>query len=76
MVAVSGSARAVADVVEAVGPAVVLGPVPEGEGERAYLRVPRTESAELLAALRTVLATRSAHKAENVRVQVDPLALA
>jgi len=76
MVAVSGSARAVADVVEAVGPAEVLGPVPEGEGERAYLRVPRTESAELLAALRTVLATRSAHKAESVRVQVDPPTLA
>jgi primosomal protein N' (replication factor Y) len=76
MVAVSGSARAVADVVEAVGPAEVLGPVPEGEGERAYLRVPRTESAELLAALRTVLATRSAHKAEGVRVQVDPPTLA
>ena len=76
MVAVSGSPRAVAEVVEAVGRGEVLGPVPEGEGERAYLRVPRAESPELLAALRTVLATRSAHKAENVRVQVDPLALA
>jgi hypothetical protein len=38
--------------------------------------VPRAESADLLSALRTVLATRSAHKAESVRVQVDPPALA
>ncbi|HUR13731.1 MAG TPA: primosomal protein N' [Mycobacteriales bacterium] len=80
MVAVSGSPRAVADVVEAVveaaGQGEVLGPVPEGDGERAYLRVPRTDSTPLLAVLRTVLATRSAHKAEGVRVQVDPLALA
>jgi hypothetical protein len=76
MVAVSGSARAVAEVVEAVGRGEVLGPVPEGDGERAYLRVPRAESADLLSALRTVLATRSAHKAESVRVQVDPPALA
>jgi primosomal protein N' (replication factor Y) len=75
MVAVSGAPRAVAEVVEAVGRGEVLGPVPDGEGERALLRVPRTGSAELLGALRTVLATRSAHKAENVRVQVDPLSL-
>ena len=76
MVAVSGSSRAVADVVEAVGhagvEAEVLGPVPEGPGERAYLRVPRAGGAALSAGLRTVLATRSAHKAEPVRVQVDP----
>ncbi len=80
MVAVSGSARAVADVIEAVDvgsvKAEVLGPVPDGEGERAYLRVPRGESAPLLASLRAVLATRSAHKAETVRVQVDPPTLA
>jgi primosomal protein N' (replication factor Y) len=72
MVSVSGSARAVADVVEAVGTGEVLGPVADGDGERAFLRVPRTESAALTTALRTVLATRSAHKAETVRVQVDP----
>jgi len=75
MVEVSGSARAVADVVEAVGVGEVLGPVAAGEGERAYLRVPRTESLALTSALRTVLATRSAHKAEAVRVQVDPPSL-
>ncbi len=72
MIAVSGSARAVADVVEAVGMGEVLGPVADGEAERAYLRVPRAESGGLTAALRTVLSTRSAHKAEPVRVQVDP----
>jgi primosomal protein N' (replication factor Y) len=72
MVSVSGSARAVADVLEAVGIGEVLGPVADGDGERAFLRVPRAESTALTAALRTVLATRSAHKAETVRVQVDP----
>jgi primosomal protein N' (replication factor Y) len=75
MVGVSGSARAVSDVVEAVGLGEVLGPVPEGEGERALLRVPRERTADLTHALRTVLATRSAHKAETVRVQVDPPSL-
>jgi primosomal protein N' (replication factor Y) len=75
MVAVSGSARAVADVVEAVGQGEVLGPVPDGEGERAYVRVAREEGHALATALRTVLATRSAHKAETVRVQVDPPSL-
>jgi primosomal protein N' (replication factor Y) len=75
IVAVSGSATAIADVVEAVGVGEVLGPVPDGEGERALLRVPRERSSELTTALRSVLATRSAHKAENVRVQVDPPSL-
>jgi primosomal protein N' (replication factor Y) len=75
MVAVSGSARAVADVVEAVGVGEVLGPIADGAGERALIRVPRSATAELTSALRTVLATRSAHKAEAVRVQVDPPSL-
>jgi len=75
MVEVSGSARAVADVVAAAGVGEVLGPVAAGEGERAYLRVTRSQSGALTAALRTVLATRSAHKAEAVRVQVDPPSL-
>jgi primosomal protein N' (replication factor Y) len=83
MVALSGSARAVADLVEAVvdvvgastGGAEVLGPVADGEGERVLLRVAREQSASLTTALRTVLATRSAHKAETVRVQVDPPSL-
>jgi primosomal protein N' (replication factor Y) len=75
VVAVSGAARAVADVVEAVGVGEVLGPVEDGEGERALLRVPREQASDLTSALRTVLATRSAHKAEAVRVQVDPPSL-
>jgi primosomal protein N' (replication factor Y) len=76
VVAVSGAPRAVADVVAAVGVGEVLGPVEDGDGERALLRVPREKTAELTSALRTVLATRSAHKAEAVRVQVDPPSLA
>jgi primosomal protein N' (replication factor Y) len=75
MVALSGSRGAVADVVRAVDGAEVLGPVPEGEGERAYLRVPRSEGAALAQQLRAVLATRSARKEETVRVEVDPPAL-
>jgi primosomal protein N' (replication factor Y) len=79
MVALSGSRGAVADVLRAVGGAQVgaevLGPVPDGEGERAYLRVPRTGSSALAQELRAVLATRSARKEETLRVQVDPPAL-
>jgi primosomal protein N' (replication factor Y) len=75
MVAVSGSRDAVASVVQALGPREVLGPVPEGEGERVYVRVPRAEGAVLAGELRSVLATRSAHKEETVRVQVDPTTL-
>jgi primosomal protein N' (replication factor Y) (superfamily II helicase) len=75
MVALSGSRGAVADVVRAVDGAEVLGPVPEGEGERAFLRVPRSEGTALAQQLRAVLATRSARKEESVRVEVDPPAL-
>jgi primosomal protein N' (replication factor Y) len=75
MVEVTGSPRAVADVVEAVGAVEVLGPVAAGDAERAYLRTPRGEAVELAVRLRSVLATRSAHKAEPVRVQVDPPSL-
>jgi primosomal protein N' (replication factor Y) len=79
LVALSGSRGAVADVLRAVGGAQVgaevLGPVPDGEGERAYLRVPRTGSSALAQELRAVLATRSARKEETLRVQVDPPAL-
>jgi primosomal protein N' (replication factor Y) len=75
MVAVSGSRGAVAEVVGAVPAAEVLGPVPDGDGERVYLRVRRSEGAALAAELRALLATRSARKQETVRVQVDPLSL-
>ena len=44
MAAVTGSARRVADLLaHARRRGEVLGPVPAGEGERAFLRVPRAE---------------------------------
>ncbi len=70
--AVEGPASAVAEVVAALPLGEVLGPVPQGEGERAFVRVPRAKGAELAAALAQVLATRSARKAAPVRVVLDP----
>jgi primosomal protein N' (replication factor Y) len=72
---VQGDAQAVAEVLAALGPADVLGPVVVDDQERAFVRVPRQQGAELASALRAVLATRSARKAEAVRVEMDPLAL-
>jgi len=55
----------------------LLGPVPAADDEeRLIVRVPRSRSRELTAALRTVAATRSARKAEPVRIEVDPRELA
>jgi primosomal protein N' (replication factor Y) len=75
MVALSGSRAAVGEVVRAMAPVEVLGPVTDGEGERAFLRVPRQDAATLVQQLRGLLATRSARKEETVRVQVDPPSL-
>jgi primosomal protein N' (replication factor Y) len=72
MASLTGSPQAVADVIAALGQGEVLGPVPHGEGERALVRVPRQQGAELARALAGVLATRSARKAEPVRVVLDP----
>jgi primosomal protein N' (replication factor Y) len=44
--------------------------------ERLLLRVPRARSAELATLLKGVVATRSARKAEPVRVELDPRELA
>jgi primosomal protein N' (replication factor Y) len=46
------------------------------DAERLLLRVPRARSAELAALLKGVVATRSARKAEPVRVELDPRELA
>jgi primosomal protein N' (replication factor Y) len=73
--AVEGTAPAVAEVLAALTVGEVLGPVPHGDGERAFVRVPRPQGAELATALAQVLATRSARKAEPVRVVLDPSAL-
>jgi primosomal protein N' (replication factor Y) len=55
--------------------AEVLGPVPEGEGVRYVVRVPRTAGADLSAALLRLQAQRSARKEPHLRVEVDPVAL-
>lgn len=74
--AVEGTPEAVSDVLAALPLGEVLGPVPHGDGERAFVRVPRPQGAELAGALAKVLATRSARKAEPVRVVLDPQTLA
>ncbi len=70
---VRGSAAAVADLLSGVSVGEVLGPVPDGTGERAFLRVPRSEGAALAMALKAAAGVRSARKAEPVRVEMDPL---
>jgi primosomal protein N' (replication factor Y) len=72
MASVSGSPAAVAELLAAVDVGEVLGPVPDGDGERAFLRVPRAQGAALAAALKAAAAVRSARKAEAVRVEMDP----
>ena len=70
---VRGSAAAVADLLSGVSVGEVLGPVPDGTGERAFLRVPRSEGAALAMALKAAAGVRSARKAEPVWVEMDPL---
>ena len=54
----------------------LLGPVPLGEGkERLLIRAPRAHGAQLAAALKAVVSTRSARKAEPLRIQLDPPSL-
>ncbi|MCU1587024.1 MAG: hypothetical protein JWN31_517 [Frankiales bacterium] len=72
MASVTGSSGAVADLLAHVEVGEVLGPVPAGEGERAFLRVPRSEGPALAAGLKAAAAVRSARKAEPVRIELDP----
>ncbi|MCW2543680.1 MAG: primosome assembly protein PriA, partial [Frankiales bacterium] len=72
MASITGSAGAVADLLAHVSVGEVLGPVAAGEGERAFLRVPRSEGPALAAALKAAAAVRSARKAEPVRIELDP----
>jgi len=55
--------------------AEVLGPVPEGEGVRYVVRVPRVSGPDLSAALGRLQAQRSARKEPHLRVEVDPVSL-
>jgi primosomal protein N' (replication factor Y) len=55
--------------------AEVLGPVPDGDGVRYVVRVPRVAGPTLSAALQTMQAQRSARKEPHLRVEVDPVSL-
>jgi primosomal protein N' (replication factor Y) len=77
MASLSGSAAAVADLLDAArlpAPAEVLGPVPAADDEERYLvRVPRGDGLRLAHALRAAAGVRSARKSPDaVRVQIDP----
>ena len=77
MASLTGPPAAVAELLAALaGAGEVLGPVQDGEAERALLRVPRAEGLALAAAVRAASAVRSARKAEPVRVELDPHRLA
>ena len=54
----------------------LLGPVPAGDDERLLARVPRGRSSDLTRALKQLAATRSARKADPLRIEVDPRELA
>lgn len=78
LVTVEGDADAVASVADEVrlpADAERFGPAPAAEGARLTLRVPAPQGRTLVAAVREVLAARSARKAPPVRVRVDPAAL-
>ncbi|MFB9801093.1 primosome assembly protein PriA, partial [Streptomonospora salina] len=86
MAAVTGApahVRELLDRVEQPGSAELLGPVPVGGAggdsgdtatERALLRVPRTDTLALAAALKAAAAARSARKDEHhAQIRMDPL---
>jgi len=80
LVSLEGDPDAVAEVigmVRAEATAVLLGPVPLGEGEvRALVRSPTASGAVLVAAAKSAQAQRTAHKHEGaLRVRVDPAVL-
>jgi primosomal protein N' (replication factor Y) len=80
MASVTGSAEAVAELLELVAlpdGATVLGPVPSsGDTERMLLRVTRSAGPALAGALHAAAGVRSARKATDpVRIRIDPLEL-
>jgi primosomal protein N' (replication factor Y) len=80
MASVQGPPAAVAELLAAVPDGLtpdVLGPVPVDEQtERVLLRVPRPDGAALAQALKAAAGVRSARKAEPVRIELDPRAIA
>jgi primosomal protein N' (replication factor Y) len=78
MASIQGPPTAVAELLAALpGSRDVLGPVAAGDGlERLLLRAPRTSGLELAATLKAAAGVRSARKAEPVRIELDPRALA
>ena len=55
----------------------VFGPVPDDDAVRSLLKVPLSQAASVVDALRAAQGERSAHKApHHVRVQVDPIVIA
>lgn len=81
MASVDGLPNAVAELLDSVrlpDSAEILGPVelPDGERERALIRVPRSDGAALAGALHEARSARTARKdREAVRIQLDPLEL-
>ena len=79
MATVEGPPPAVAELAEQQSwpePVEVLGPVPVApDRARLVVRVPRGQGSALAQALAAAQATRSAHKQQPVRVQLDPTVL-
>jgi primosomal protein N' (replication factor Y) len=74
MASVTGPPHAVADLLALVD-VEVLGPVADGDQERAFLRVPRQQGLVLAQELKAAAGVRSARKADPVRIELDPLTL-
>ena len=72
MASVTGPSAAVAELLAEIAEVDILGPVPDPDGVRAFLRVPRAEGAALAAALKAASGLRSARKAESLRIVMDP----
>ena len=78
MAALTGTAEAIGEMLGGLpDPHELIGPVPVNDDtQRALIRVPRANGAQLAAALKTAAAARSARKAaEPVKVVLDPLEL-
>lgn len=75
MASLTGPGPAVAELLADLELGEVLGPVPDPAGERAFVRVPRAQGGALAAALKAANGVRSARKAEQVHVVMDPQTL-
>ena len=75
MASVTGTSEAVSELLADLDLGEVLGPVPDPDGARAFVRVARSQGAALAAALKAANGVRSARKADPVRVVMDPPSL-